>query len=253
LTITPRNPNPHLSGFTRGLAAQLKERFIFNFAIPPVALEKLMNRGWLRPQIVGGAAVASFCMLRLEHLAPTGIPDWAGVRTVSSAYRFGAMDFPGGVSRPCVFALTRYSTSAWGRCLRPLGFPWKSARSVISQESTQDGDHRLRLTDLDGDLIFSAAFRPAKTSTSRLFPSVRDFQTFIKEGVVSYSPSYAGSQYAVVDLEKDDTTYAPMQVMEVEAPQITQLTGVAADSLLDSALRTQGGTYRWTYRGLIGE
>jgi hypothetical protein len=66
--------------------------------------------------------------------------------------------------------------------------------------------------------------------------------------VSSYGLSVHGSRLTCVDLHKHDGTYEPLTAVEVSGPLVEEW--LSAGAVLDSAFRTSGGLYEWTYRGL---
>jgi hypothetical protein len=81
-----------------------------------------------------------------------------------------------------------------------------------------------------------------------VFQSPASFADFIAQGVTSYGLSRYPGRLTVLNLRKTDNAYAPLAVDELDGPIFRDW--LAAGGVLDSALRTAGGAYEWTYRGL---
>ena len=59
----------------RSVKAQLNERYIFNFRIKPEVLEAKLPVKWLKPQIINGWSVVSFCILDVNKITIVPIPN----------------------------------------------------------------------------------------------------------------------------------------------------------------------------------
>ena len=91
--------------------AELAERYIFNFRLPPAALAGYLPAPWLTPQTVRGWGVASFCLLDLRGITPAPFsPALCGLDSVSCAPRYAVLDGPS----PAVFVTERQTSSAFG-------------------------------------------------------------------------------------------------------------------------------------------
>ena len=68
----------------------------------------------------------------------------------------------------------------------------------------------------------------------------------IQQECDAHGPVEVGAEYEVhlVDLQKEDPMYEPLAAEDVHDAFFESCSGV-----LDSALRTGGGTYRWSYCG----
>ena len=90
-----------------------------------------------------------------------------------------------------------------------------------------------------------------RNSYFKWFTSSQEFADFIALGVSSYGLSRHGSRLTRVDLHKDDANYTPLEVSDPGGafPDEWQRHG----GVFDSAFRTAGGRYEWTYRGLTEE
>jgi hypothetical protein len=230
--------------------ASLAERFIFNFRLPTKMLASYLPAPWLTPQVVRGCGVASFCILDLRGItvAPLNMP--IGLASISCAPRYAVLDESRAQVNPAVFVTERQTNSAFGAWFTSLGFsaPHPQVEAVIDH---QDDRILLRVDSPDDGLLFSGSVRPSATQNSELFTSPQEFADFIAMGVSSYGLSRHGSRLTRVDLHKDDANYTPLEV--------SGLGGAFADDwqrhggLFDSAFRTAGGRYEWTYHGLTEE
>src|SRR5258707_15165433 len=94
--------------------ARLAERLIFNFRLPRDELPRFLPEPWLAPQVIGGYAVASFCLLDLRSITVAPLPAVIGPRSVSCAPRYAVLDLSGPRPRPAVYVTRRWTSSAFG-------------------------------------------------------------------------------------------------------------------------------------------
>ena len=228
--------------------AELAERFIFNYRIPPDALKKYLPAPWLVPQPVRGYAVISFCILDLRHITVAPLPTVAGLHSISCAPRIAVLDTRDADAPPKVFVTERQTNSAFGHWFTTLGFsaPHPFVEAAIRH---MPDDMRLDVGGAEQGAEFAAVVQADSRAASELFADAEDFAAFIRRGVTSYGQSRHEGQLTVVDLHKDDATYEPLRVCSIGG---TVVEGWQADgAILDSAFRTSGGRYEWTYHGLV--
>ncbi len=226
--------------------AELAERFIFNFRMPLDTLAEYLPAPWLSPQPIRGYGVASFCLLDLRHITVAPLPTTVGLHSLSCAPRYAVLDHSTGET-PAVFVTERQTSSAFGAWFTGLGFscrhPFAPARITH-----QDEEADIQVEDGDGSLQFGATVRVTERTYSELFASAEEFGAFIAQGVTSYGLSRYRKQLTKVDLHKEDRGYEPLDVLALASPLLEQWQ--ARGAVLDSAFRTRGGCYQWSYRGL---
>ena len=227
--------------------ARLAERLIFNFRLPPEALASLLPVPWLAPQVVGGFGIASFCLLDLRGITVAPLPTAVGARSISCAPRLAVMDLSTSPPRPAVYVTERWSSSAFGSWFTSLGF---SAPHPYAKATWERSESEVRATVVSPKRgpVVSARVRHTEAFESAAFDSTADFASFIAEGVSSYGLSRHPGRLTKLDLHKTDNTYTPLAVDELDGPVIREWQ--AAGGVFDSALRTSGGRYEWTYYGL---
>lgn len=233
----------------RVVSARLVERLIVNFRMTPDALRRRLPAEWLEPQVLNGWAVASFCVLDLDRVTLWPFPPVIPIRTVSCAYRCGAIDTSSGTEEPSVYITDRNTDRPIIARLGPIIFA-DTIPPVHAAIARSEGTIEVSVSHMDGQRLFSVDFHPASNPQqleSELFESLDQFAEFIKGGVSSYTPSTRVDRLARVDLAKEDTVYGAMTA-EVDFNSLETL-WQDAGLVFDSAVRGTGGTYRWTYRG----
>jgi hypothetical protein len=76
----------------RSVKANLNERYIFNFLIDPQILETKLPVTWIKPQIINGWSIVSFCILDVQKITIVPVPNIFNFETISCAYRIGVID-----------------------------------------------------------------------------------------------------------------------------------------------------------------
>jgi hypothetical protein len=227
--------------------ATLAERFLFNFRLSPEALSRYLPAPWLVPHLIRGYGVVSFCLLDLRNITVAPLPTLVGLNSISCAPRYAVLDNSEAACKPAVFVTERHTNSAFGAWFTTLGFsaPHPHVEVVIKH---QDMRTVLQVTNQEGGLVFAATVHETPRLDSELFPSALAFSDFIAEGVTSYGLSRYGDRLTVMDLHKEDATYEPLAVSSICGPLVEQWQ--TDGGILDSAFRTSGGRYEWTYHGL---
>ena len=191
----------------------------------------------LKPQVVSGSAVGSFCILWLEHITAAGLP--APVRrSINCAFRYGVLDAHTG--EPAVFVDERYTSSRLGSFVTSLGFPCFHPAIAVSDEKIGSG-RQLRVEE--GEKLLLSASVVSFAKRSELFPTAQDFQEFLFCGKRSFCLATKANVLNIVDLRKDETIYEPL---DAEALQC-ELANRFASARFDSIFRTAGGGYEWEY------
>lgn len=238
-----------MSSILPAVRAELAERFIFNFRMSPDALRAFLPVSWLAPQEIEGWAVASYCLLELRNITIAPLPPKAGLHSLGCAPRFAVMDESVSPPRPAVFLTERQTNSAFGAWFTSLGF---SAPHPYIEATIQGKDEWIiDARPPQGTPVFNAITQRSSATSSQLWATTDKFAAFIAQGVSSYGLSIRGSRLTMLDLQKQDGVYEPLEVKDIGGSVIDEWQ--AAGAVFDSAFRTSGGCYEWTYRGLTAE
>lgn len=68
------------------MSSVVERRLLVNYRVAPEAAASLVPPP-MRPQLVGGWAVAGICLIRLGQLRPSRLPGWIGLRSENAAHR----------------------------------------------------------------------------------------------------------------------------------------------------------------------
>jgi hypothetical protein len=231
------------------VSSRLKERFLFNFRVSSDVIENRLPVNWLRPRVVNGWGIVSFCILKLEHVVLRPFPSLLGLSTISCAYRCSVIDASDKRPTPSVYIPSRSTDLAIASYLGPAIF--SGAMPVIRTQILHKQDFvDIEAHYLDGRSVFSARVQLKNHGKldSKLFGSFEELREFIKGGTSSYTPSTKSGLYSRVDLE-ENSKYEPVTAdidYECLDPEWRN-TGL----VFDSALRATGGYYDLKYMGCV--
>ncbi len=236
----------------RSITAVLEERLLFNFRVAPEQLATQLPVPWLKPLVINGVSVLSFCILHLKEVTVWPLPgSIIGWKTISCAYRCGVLDASGGSPQPAVWIIDRLSDLP---IIAKLS-PWLlyDTLPAIRPRIKHSGDKiSVEIDFPDCQKLFKAEMEPAPNGEfrSKTFATMAAFSSFIHNGVTSYAPSIFGDALTKIDLIKEDPVYQPYSA-KVDYSWLDS-TWRNANLELDSVVRAHGGNYRWNYRGLVG-
>lgn len=235
---------------TPSVYGQLVDRYLFNFRVDAEALQSRLPVRWLKPRLVKGYGVVSFCFLRLRGVTLWPLPTSMGIDSTSCAYRCAVTDMSGARPEPSVYILGR-STNV--PAVSRLGTALFSGEMKLIHTSIKDAVSHVdvRASHTDGTSLFEARIGKAEPGTgSKLFGSLEEFVSFIKGGLSSYTPSTRAGRYSRVDLAEDSNQYTAVDAKVVHS----ELDDAWRDAGLefDSAFHATGGLYRLKYLGSAG-
>ncbi len=229
----------------------LVDRYLFNFRVSPDALQSRLPVGWLKPRLVNGYGVVSFCMLRLRGVTLWPLPTSIGIDSTSCAYRCAVTDASDMQPEPSVYILGRSTNIP---IVSKLGTALFSGDMQLIRTSIEDGPARVDVSAsrVEGRRLFAASIaRGPRRLDSKLFSSLDEFVAFIKGGLSSYTPSTRAGRYSRVDLTEDSNQYMPVDATVA----YSELDDMWKDARLvfDSAFHATGGLYRLKYLGSVQE
>ena len=224
------------------------ERYIFNFRIKPKSLEPKLPVSWLKPQIINGTSIVSFCILQVKNLMLSPIPSKLGLETICCAYRCGVIDMSGDRPESSVYILGRNTDSKIITKFAPKIFYSKMPRiDAIIDHHTEWNSIDVKLSD--GTVILQARLKKTDRLDSEIFDSIEEFSRFIKNGISSYAPSRIQNNLVRIDLQKEDHDYEPLDTEMIH----NNLEHIWSDTeiVFDGAARASGGLYVWSCKGLV--
>ena len=232
------------------VCGNLVDRYLFNFRTDPDVLEShLPQVSWLKPRMINGYGVVSFCLLKLKGLTVWPLPSILGLNTTSCAYRCAVTDESGKKPEPSVYVLSRNTDLSIISYFGPTLFSGNIEKIDASIHEFSE-NVEIDAEYSDGRKMFSATVNSHKTQqNSKLFESAESFENFIKRGASSYTPSSCNGKYSRVDLETDSNSYESVNAKINSNCLDEEWNDVKL--VFDSAYRAGGKQYKLKYLGLV--
>ena len=227
------------------LEGVIERRLLVNYRVDPGVIATLLPAPF-RPQLVGDAAVAGICLLRLGAMRPEGFPAWAGLRSENAAHRIAVEWDTDEGPRTGVYIPRRDSASLTNLLLGGRVYPGEHhrARFDVAESAT---DLRIGFTAHDGSARVRVHARLADELTgSNLFANLDDASTFFEQGSAGYSATRDPNRFDGLGLETSAWKVAPTTVEHVSSSLFDDRTLFPPGSaVLDCALLMRDVPVRW--------
>jgi len=230
-------------GALRGL---IRRRVLVNFRVDPKVMARRLPDPF-RPLLVGGAAIAGICLIRLEQIRPPFAPRAFGIRSENAAHRVAVkwMDSSGREIEG-VYVLRRDTDSVWNHIAGGRLFP---GRHHLAKFQVCDDCRRIQIRmdsdDGSADLAISARTGEGLREESR-FPSLAQARLFFENGKIGYSPSQQGQRFDGLELDTEPWVLMPLHVESLSARYFDDSAAFPAGSIaFDSALILRDVEHTW--------
>lgn len=200
------------------MSSVVERRLLVNYRVDPAVAGTLLPAP-LRPQLVGGWAVAGICLIRLGRLRPSAMPGRLGLRSENAAHRIAVeWDGPQGPSTG-VYIPRRDSGSAINVLAggRLFLFPGEhnSARFDV-RETAQD--LHVAFASHDETVSVSVDVRTAERfHGSELFTDLAQASDFFRRGSAGFSETRAGQCLDGLELRTDSWRVEPVDIRSVHS------------------------------------
>jgi hypothetical protein len=221
------------------LKGTIKRRLLVNFRVDPAAMQRLLPTRF-RPKLHRGHAIAGVCLIRLEHIRPTGLPALIGFSSENAAHRV-AVEWTddSGLAREGVFIPRRDTGSRLNSLAGGRLFPGEHnhARFRVSD----DGQHIDFAMDSDDGQVSVRAVGAAsdRLPTSSCFESLVEASAFFEGGCLGYS------------VTRDDTRLDGLLLRTLEWRVQALAVTTARSSYFDDRARFPTGTVEFDHALLM--
>jgi hypothetical protein len=172
----------------------IRRRILVNFRVDPAVMQPLLPAPF-RPKLVGGAAIAGVCLIRLERLRPRFLPPPFGMHSENAAHRVAVCwTDEGGAECEGVYVPRRDTDSLCSSLAGGRLFPGEQqhARFTVMDE---EGVIDFALQSDDGQVTIRLRGRTAQdVPATSVFPSVGAASDFFEAGSLGYSATSAGDR-----------------------------------------------------------
>ena len=228
------------------LQGVVRRRVLLNFRVDPEVIQRQLPEPF-RAKLVGGWAIAGICLIRLEQLRPSGLPQALGLSSENAAHRVAVTwADPNGQEREGVYVLRRDTSSPLNALVGGRFFPGEHDRARFS---VQEDAHTLELVmrTLDGLADVRLKAHPSQDlPSSSAFGSLAGASRFFEAGAIGYSPSCGGTRLDGLELYTRAWHIEPLAVELVEASYYRAESRFPAGSLaFDSALVMRDIPHEW--------
>ena len=192
---------------------KVERRLLVNYRVDPETIARVLPPPF-RPQLVGGAAVAGICLIRLGELRPQGVPRWAGLRSENAAHRV-AVEWDGPKGTQVGVYIPRRDSDSWVNvAMGGRLYPGEHHRARFHMAETGN-TLRVGYAAADGSAEVEVAVRLTdRLENSALFPDIEAASAFFERGSVGYSSTREPRRFEGLKLETS--------VWQVEPAVVTQ-------------------------------
>lgn len=193
------------------IQGEIERRLLVNYRVDPGAVARVLPAPF-RPQLVGDAAVAGICLIRLAHMRPIHLPASLGLRSENAAHRVAVeWDTPRG-PRTGVYIPRRDSDSRANIFFGGRLYPGEHHRARFTV-SERDDVVAIAFTSVDGSTQVDVSVRVAQRLTgSRLFSDCREASDFFEAGSTGYSATSRPHRFDGLGLKTSGWNVEPTTV-----------------------------------------
>lgn len=226
------------------MSSVVERRLLVNYRVDPDVAATLLPAP-LRPQLVGGWAVAGICAVRLGRLRPSGLPGWLGLRNENAAHRIAVeWDGPDGPSTG-VYIPRRESGSLVNRLVGGRLFPGAYRPARFDVRETPEELH-IAFRSQDGTAASVDVRVVERFTGSALFPDLARASDFFRCGSAGYSATRDEHRLDGLELRTDSWRVEPVRVDSVRSTFFDDRTRFPAGSaVLDCALVMRDVPVTW--------
>ncbi|MFL5731795.1 MAG: DUF2071 domain-containing protein [Chloroflexia bacterium] len=224
----------------------IRRRILVNFRVDPEVIQRhLPDR--FRPKLQAGYAVAGICLIRLEHLRPRLVPEFAGLNSENAAHRIAVLwDDERGTTHEGVFIPRRDTNSPVNLLLGGRVFPGEHHQASFEVHEATDQIH-LAIHSSDGEVEVEVAGRISDAlPSSSIFPSLPAVSSFFEGGSLGYSVTHDHNRLDGLKLTTEDWRVEPLDIKKVHSSFFADRTNFPEGSVeFDNALIMRNIAHEW--------
>ncbi|WP_433756535.1 DUF2071 domain-containing protein [Nocardia sp. CA-135398] len=198
------------------MSSVVERRLLVNYRVDPEAAASLVPPP-MRPQLVGGWAVAGICLIRLGQFRPSWLPGWVGLRSENAAHRI-AVEWDGPQGRSTgVYISRRDSGSVINVLAGGRLFPGEHSSARFDVRETAQDLH-VAFASHDETLSVSVDVRTVERfQGSELFADLAQASDFFRRGAAGFSATRGGRCLDGLELQTDSWHVEPVEVRSVRS------------------------------------
>lgn len=170
----------------------IRRRILVNFRIDPEVMQRFLPDPF-RPKLLGDAAVAGICLIRLEQIRPRPLPALMGFSSENAAHRIAVRwTTQAGEEKEGVYVPRRDSSSLVNFLVGGRLFPGEHHRAAFDVRD-QAGSIDFSMRSLDGEVALELRAKPSsKLPRTSKFGSIQEASQFFEKGALGYSETSKG-------------------------------------------------------------
>lgn len=214
----------------------IKRRLLVNFRADPEVVSPLLPDRF-KAKLHKGKAVVGICLIRLEHMRPSGLPQPLGMSSENAAHRI-AVEWEG---EEGVYVPRRDTDSLVNQLIGGRLFPGEqhNARFQVQDDGREVS---LEMKSSDGEVSLKVVGREAAAlPSSSIFSSIEEASGFFEKGEIGYSATHDSDRLEALALKTEAWKVAPFKVDEVYSSFFSDMAGVE----FDHALVMRDIPHRW--------
>ncbi len=226
----------------------IDRRILVNYHVDPTLVEDMLPSPF-RPHLVRGKAIVGFCLIRLTHLRPRGMPAVLGLSSENAAHRIAVEWEENGKHRTGVYIPMRHSSSHVNVLAGDRLFPGlQSYADFKVMESNETFHIEVESPNHETRLVVEAQLASSLAPTS-LFTSLQEASAYFEQGSVGYSVTKRLNALDGLELHSRNWQIEPLQVTKVESSFFDDRSRFPQGSVeLDCALLMRAIEHEWHVR-----
>jgi hypothetical protein len=229
-----------------GIHGVIRRRILVNFRVDPHVMQRFLPEPF-RPKLLGDAAVAGICLIRLEQIRPRPFPALIGFTSENAAHRVAVRwTSPGGDAQEGVYIPRRDSSSFVNYLVGGRLFPGEHHRAAFNVRD-KSGAIDLSMRSLDGKVAVELRGTPSSTlpRTSK-FASIQEASEFFEKGALGYSETSKQDRLDGLYLVTKSWHVEPLEVERVHSSFFSNPAAFPAGSVeFDCALVMRDIDHEW--------
>ena len=190
----------------------IRRRLLVNYRVDPQVIQPLLPSKF-RPKLQNEQAVAGICLIRLEHIRPKMLPEFAGISSENAAHRIAVLwDDDKGMTREGVFVPRRDTSSPLNHLMGGRVFPGEYNLATFKvEESGSQIDFSMK--SKDGTVAVEVIGRLGYSlPESSIFRSVSEASAFFEPGSLGYSARSNSEQLDAIELRTKEWRVEPLDI-----------------------------------------
>jgi hypothetical protein len=223
----------------------IRRRILANFRVDPDVMQRQLPARF-RPKLHRGFAVAGICLIRLEHIRPSFVPESLGLNSENAAHRVAVLWDADGLAREGVFISRRDTNSQLNHLLGGRIFPGEHHQSSFDITET-DSQIKFSLESADAEVVVKLEAAPAdELPATSIFSSLAEASAFFEAGSLGYSGTGDPNRLDGLNLKTKQWQVEPLEVSSVSSSYFSDEAKFPPGSIeFDHALLMKNVSHEW--------